>query len=74
MTEGIVAEALFFAVIVVQFVVAILASPVVDWVRVGTNFSASLMLVVVWRYIRKANRTAAHRIQAEIERLAIAGK
>ena len=71
MPEGI-GEDLFFAVVVVQFVVAILASPVVDWVRVGTNFSASLMLVMVWRYIRKANRTSAQLIQAEIDRLASA--
>lgn len=70
---GIAAEVLFFSVIVAEFFVTVVFSSAVDWVLVGTTFTASLMLFVVWMHIRKANRESAVLLQAEIDHLA-AGK
>ncbi|HYR85848.1 MAG TPA: hypothetical protein VE422_17290 [Terriglobia bacterium] len=69
MPRGILAEVLFLAVMVVQFAAGIVSHPDFDRFRLGTNIVASLMLAVVWRYVRKANRSAWRLIQAEIDRL-----
>ena len=41
----------------------------VDRFRLGANITASLMLAIVWRYIRKFNRSARRLLQAEIDDL-----
>jgi hypothetical protein len=70
--KGIVDEVLFFAVIALQFATSVLASPVVDRFRLGANFTASVMLLIVWGYIRRANRAAGRLVQAELDKLAAA--
>ena len=49
-----------------QFVVDVLRPSAVDWIRLGTGFTSSLMLAIVWRYIRRVNRTAGGLIEAEV--------
>ena len=51
------------------FVVDVLRPSAVDWIRLSTGFTSSLMLAIVWRYIRKVNRDSGKLIRAEINGL-----
>jgi len=68
-SKGIAAEVLFFAVLVFQLAAGIVSHSDVDRFRLGANITASLMLAIVWRYIRKFNRSARRLLQAEIDDL-----
>ena len=59
----------FFAVLVFQLAAGIVSHSDVDRFRLGANITASLMLAIVWRYIRKFNRSARRLLQAEIDDL-----
>ena len=38
-----------------------------DWVQVGINLAAFVLLLVLWRVIREINRKTARGIQLEID-------
>ena len=67
--KGIVAEVLFFGVVVMEPVREIFGTPAVDWLRVETDAIALLLLFLVWRYLRKMNRSAGQLLQAQIDKL-----
>jgi hypothetical protein len=69
--KTIAVEVVFFCIVAMQCVAAPFAAPSFDWIQLATNVTASFMMLVVWRYIRKANRTAARLIQEEIDKLEV---
>jgi hypothetical protein len=69
--KGILAEVVFFAVVVVQFVASIYLSRQFDALRAAACSTAALMLFIIWRYVRKANRRADILLAAELEKLAV---
>src|SRR5262249_54862991 len=67
--KGIVSELLFFALVTAQLVAGLFSEPAVDRQRVLANAIDLFMLFVVWRLLRRANRTAGRLLEAEIKKL-----
>jgi len=69
MPKWIASEILFLSMIALYTVAVPLTNSAADRVRVIANAIALLMLFVVWRPLRRANRTAGRLLQAEIAKL-----
>jgi hypothetical protein len=67
--KSILSELLFFTVVAAQWIGGIVTHPAGDRLRVSANGAALFMLFVVWRLLRRANRTAGTLLQAEIDKL-----
>src|SRR5262249_38694549 len=69
--KGIFAEVVFFGIVVAQFLASIYLSRQFDALRTGACSTAALMLFMIWRYVRKANRRADILLEAELDKLAV---
>jgi len=68
-TRGTACEILFAALAVTQFLAVRQFMPNFDRLSVSANSAAALMLVMIWRYIRKTNVLADNLLAAEEKRL-----